>query len=150
MTQHYVVEQIAQILEEITKVVQWETRLLTCPWWATTGVVETVLKTVEAPQLQFFFWGGLPPAFKGVDFLGAVGLPGQGSKALQKCISELSVEQFVDIPCGGLQDFRPGQSSPSSSHVPAGISEVLDEPGEGFFRTFPPNKKGATQPPHSR
>ena len=47
------------------------------------------------------------------------------------------MEQIVDIPGGGLQDFRPGQSSSSSLHVPAGNSEVLDEPGKGVFRTFP-------------
>ena len=49
---------------------------------------------------------------------------------------------------GGLQDFRPGQSSTSSLHVPAGVLEVLDEPGEGIFRTFQ-NKKSATLGPHS-
>ena len=47
------------------------------------------------------------------------------------------MEQIVDIPRGGLQDFRPGQSSSSSSHVPARVSEALDEPGEHVFRTFP-------------
>ena len=100
-------------------------------------------------------------------------LPEQSSTAPQfseERISERIVEQIVDIPRGGLQDFRPGQSSSSSSHVPAGISEVMDEPGEfilffarssscsdaldapGYwgFRTFPQNKKSATQPPHSR
>ena len=50
------------------------------------------------------------------------------------------VEQNVDIPGEGLQDFRPGQSS-SSSHFPAGIPEGLDEPGEGFFSLFPAGKK---------
>ena len=59
----------------------------------------------------------------------------------KKRISERIVEQIVDIPGGGLQDFRPGQSSSSSSHVPARDQEGLDEPGEGFFRTFPQNKK---------
>ena len=28
-------------------------------------------------------------------------------------------------------------------HVPAGVHEALDEPGEGFFRTFPSGKKCA-------
>ena len=41
----------------------------------------------------------------------------------------------------GLQDFRPGQSSSSSSHVPARAYDALDAPGDGFFRTFPKNKK---------
>ena len=44
-------------------------------------------------------------------------LPGQGSATLQKRISELILEQFGDFSGGGLQDFRPGQSSPSSSHA---------------------------------
>ena len=57
-------------------------------------------------------------------------------------ISERIVEQNVDIPVGGgLQDFRPGQSSSSSSHFPAGILRDADEPGEGVFRTFPQLKK---------
>ena len=48
--------------------------------------------------------------------------------------------QFLVVMEGrntGLQGFRPGQSSSSSSHRPAGIPEDLDEPGEGVFRTFP-------------
>ena len=73
-------------------------------------------------------------------------LPGQGSTApflsLER-ISEQVVEQIVDIPVsgGGLEDFRPGQSSSSSSHFQAGVHEDADEPGEGFFRSFPQNKK---------
>ena len=73
-------------------------------------------------------------------------LPGQSSTALpfEERISKRIVEQNVDFPVGGgLQDFLPGQSSSSSSHVPARVSEALDEPGEGFFRTFPQNKKSA-------
>ena len=69
----------------------------------------------------------------------------QSSTALhvsQERISERVVEQIVDSPVsgGGLQDFRPGRSSSSSLHVPAGFSEVLDEPGEEVFRTFPVGK----------
>ena len=56
------------------------------------------------------------------------------------------MEQIVDIPGGGLQDFLPKQSSSSSSHDPARVHEALDGPGYGFFRTFPQNKKSATQP----
>ena len=72
--------------------------------------------------------------------------PGQCPTALhvsQELISERIVEQFVDIPGGGLQDFRPGQSSSSSSHFPAGVHEVMNELGEGFFHTFPRKKKSA-------
>ena len=53
------------------------------------------------------------------------------------------MEQIVDIPGGGLRDFRPGQSSSSFSNVPARVHEGLDGPGEGFFRTFPQYKKSA-------
>ena len=59
----------------------------------------------------------------------------------QKRISKRIVEQIVDVPGGGLQDFRPGQSSYSSSHVPARAYDSLDAPGAGFFRTFPHIKK---------
>ena len=62
--------------------------------------------------------------------------PGQGSTATRsskKRISERTVEQIVDIPGGGLQDFCPGQSSPSSSHVPARAYDALDAPGDVFF-----------------
>ena len=54
-------------------------------------------------------------------------------------ISERIAEQIVDFPVsrGGLQDFRPGQGSSSSLHVPARDQEGLDEPGEGGFSTFP-------------
>ena len=73
------------------------------------------------------------------------------SSSLLERISERNVEQIVDSRGfgGGLQDFRPGLSSSSSSHDPARVSEALDEPGEGFFRTFPQIKKSVTQPPHS-
>ena len=64
-------------------------------------------------------------------------LPGQSSTALHgsfQRISERIVEQNVDFPVGGgLQDFLSGQSSSSSSHVPARVSEALDEPVNGFF-----------------
>ena len=71
-------------------------------------------------------------------------LPGQGSTTLPSSlerISEQTLEQIVDIPGGGLQDFRPGQSLSSSSHFPAVFLFDADEPGEGFFRTSPQNKK---------
>ena len=70
-------------------------------------------------------------------------LSGQGSTALLSSgerISERTVEQTIDPPGGGLQDFRPGLSS-SSSYFPAGVPEALDEPGPGVIRTFPQIKK---------
>ena len=50
-------------------------------------------------------------------------------------ISKRIVEQIVDIPVsgGGLHDFRPGQSSSSSSHVSARV--------KGIFALFPVGKK---------
>ena len=71
-------------------------------------------------------------------------LPVQSSTAMLSSgerLSEQIVEQIVDVPGGGLQDFRPGQSSSSSSHFPAGFLGDADEPGERVFRTFPQNKK---------
>ena len=73
-------------------------------------------------------------------------LPGQGSTApflsLER-ISEQILEQTVDIPVsvGGLQDFRPGQSSSSVAHSPAAWVNPEDEPFQGFFCTFPGRKK---------
>ena len=80
-------------------------------------------------------------------------LPGQDSTSLLlslERISERNVEQIVDSRGfgGGLQDFLPGQSSSSSSHDPARVHEVLNGPGEWFFRTFLQNKKSATVGPH--
>ena len=59
--------------------------------------------------------------------------------ASQERTSERILEQIVDsrVVGGGLQDFRPGQSS-SASSSPAGFA---DELGEWFFRTFPRKKK---------
>ena len=70
---------------------------------------------------------------------------GQGSTAFSEQIAE-----FPD-PVGGHQDFQPVQGSAASS------SDLPGQAGQGFFRTFPQNKKGAkiprTQgselPPHS-
>ena len=72
-------------------------------------------------------------------------LPEQSSTAqlaAQERSSERIVEQIVDsrVFGGGLQDFRPGQSSSSSLHFPAGVHVVLDESGEGFCSLFPQNK----------
>ena len=63
---------------------------------------------------------------------------GQGSTAFSEQIPE-----FPD-PGGGRQDFQPVQGSAASS------SDLPGQAGQGFFRTFPQNKKSATQPPHSR
>ena len=43
-----------------------------------------------------------------------------------------------------VQDFQPVQGSAASS------SDLPGQAGQGVFRTFPQNKKSATQPPHSR
>ena len=84
---------------------------------------------------------GLPVWFRRV-YVGSTVTSSSSSSSLER-ISERIVEQIVDSRGfgGGLQDFRPGQSSSSSSHDPARVSEALDEPGEGFVRTFPQNKK---------
>ena len=60
----------------------------------------------------------------------------------KKRISERTVEQIVRFPGEGLQDFRPGQSSPASSsfHSPAGSDDDANEPGDEVFRTFPMEK----------
>ena len=65
-------------------------------------------------------------------------------------ISEQIVEQTVDIPVsvGGLQDFRPGQSSSSVAHSPAAWLNPEDEPFQEFFALFPPEKKSATDTRH--
>ena len=82
-------------------------------------------------------------------------LPEQSSTATSSSslerISERNVEQIaVSRGFGeGLQDFLTRQSSFSSSHDPARVSEALDKPGEGGFRTFPHIQKSVTQPPHS-
>ena len=82
-------------------------------------------------------------------------LRGQSSTTLssQERISERIVEQFVQFPAEGLQDFRPGQSSPASSSFvsPAGSDDDANELGQRVFRTFPQNKKkSAMSGPHSR
>ena len=64
---------------------------------------------------------------------------GQSSTALpsKKRISERNMEQIVDpVSRGGLPGSLSGHGS-SSSHFPAGVEERADEPGKGFFRTFP-------------
>ena len=61
------------------------------------------------------------------------------------------MEQIVDsrVVGEGLQDFRPGQSSSPSEHVPARVHEDADELVKVFFRTFLQNKKSAKSGPHS-
>ena len=65
--------------------------------------------------------------------------------------SSTGAEQIVDIPGGGLQGSRTGQGSPASSSFqsPAGSDDDADEPGEGFFRTFPLTQKSAKLGSHS-
>ena len=61
---------------------------------------------------------------------------GQGSTAF--------AEQIDDFPVsGGGQNFQAVQGSAASS------SDLPGQAVEGVFRTFPQNKKSATQPPHS-
>ena len=79
--------------------------------------------------------------------------PGQSSTVLHSSVERISeriVEQIVDIPGGGLQDFRPGQSSSSSLHVPAGLSEVLDEPKRKVRPPHPPSVSPSTPAPQHR
>ena len=69
---------------------------------------------------------------------------GQSSTATlssKKRISERIVEQIVDpVSSGRLLGSLPGQGS-SSSHSPAGVEELADEPGESVFSHFSPNQK---------
>ena len=66
-------------------------------------------------------------------------------------ISERIVEQNVDIPVGGgLQDFRPGQSSSSVARSPAEWLTTEDEAIQGVFRTFPPKTKKVRHNPRAR
>ena len=79
-------------------------------------------------------------------------LPGQSSTALLSSgerISERTVEQIVDIPGGGLQDFRPGLSSSSVARSPAEWLTTEDEAIQVVFRTFPQNKESAKSGSHS-
>ena len=62
-------------------------------------------------------------------------------RSSEKRISERTTEQTVDIPGGGLQDFRPQPSSSSSSHDPARASDALDARGYGGFSHFSPKQK---------
>ena len=107
-----------------------------------TAVRDTQLaeQLVEVPKILYFLKQkvDIPVPGGGGRFAGLQGfLPGQSSTAP-------TVTQIVDnsAPSGGFQGFRPGQSSSFSSHSPA-AHEVLDEPGEGFLRTFPQSQKSA-------
>ena len=80
-------------------------------------------------------------------------LPRQSSTApllSQERISERIVEQTVDIlvSVGGLQDFRPRQSSSSVAHSPAAWLNTEDEPFQWVFRTFSPGEKSTTDTWH--
>ena len=61
-----------------------------------------------------------------------------------------TANKIVDIPDsgGGLQGFRPGQSSSASFSSPAGVHEDAYEPGQGVFRTFPQSQKSAAFAAH--
>ena len=112
---------------------------------------------VEVPTIKSFFslqrsveqHVDIPVPGRGWRNVGLQGFPREQSSTVtassQERLSERIVEQIIDFSVcgGGLQDFRPGQSSPSSSHFPAFVHEVLDEPGQGFFSHFSPRKKCA-------
>ena len=84
--------------------------------------------------------------------LGGGGLGGLQGVSQRQGSTAFSGADHVDIPVPhgrGLQGFLPGQgstASSSSSHVRAG---AVDEPFQGFFRTFPRLKKSAGLGPHS-
>ena len=72
--------------------------------------------------------------------------PRQSSTATQlslERISERIAEQIVDfhVSRGGLQDFRPGQSSSSVARSPAEWLNTEDKAFQGFFSHFPPSSK---------
>ena len=52
----------------------------------------------------------------------------------------------IPVPRGVLQGFLPGEGSSASSSYSPGAA---DDAGQGYFRTFPLDKKSATVPPHS-
>ena len=158
---------VPQTLEQLPDVLQFFGTLLTdseqvievpkilledVPMRAVLRDPQLAEQLVEVPTIVSYSWLQLhmeqnvdiPVPGRGGRSSGLQGfLPGQGSTALLSSgerISERTVEQTVDPPGGGLQDFRPGLSS-SSSYFPAGVSEALDEPGPGVFRTFPKLKK---------
>ena len=124
-----------------------EVPMIVCPPRAARtvlGVPQTVEQVVEAPTIVSYSSlqrnmeqnVDIPVPGRGGRSSGLQALlSGQSSTAsqlAQERISERLVEQIVDIPVsgGGLQDFRPGQ-------------EGLDEPCEGFFSHFSPEKKCA-------
>ena len=73
----------------------------------------------------------IPVPGRGGRIAGLRGFPPEQSSTAPRFslerFSERVVEQIVDITVsrGGLQDFRPGQSSSASSLFPAGVPEVL-------------------------
>ena len=125
-------EQTAEQLVEVLTIISYSSLLQ-----------RTVEQNVDIPVLGR---GGRNAGLQGF-------LPRQSSTAQlasQERISERIVDQIVDsrVVGGGLQDFRPGQSSSSSSSS-AGVHGFADELGEGVFRTFPRQKKSAKVGPHS-
>ena len=73
-------------------------------------------------------------------------VPRRGGRRLQA----LSIEQIVDIPVPveGLQCFRPGQGSASSSfsHSSVGVRDDENEQFHEFFALFPTGKKVRRSP----
>ena len=95
----------------------------------------------------------VPVPGRGVRISGLQGFPrGQSSTALpsKERISERSVEQIIDFTVGGgLQDFRPGQSSFASSSSPGGVHGSADGPREWVFFALFPERESAKIGPHS-
>ena len=126
------------------------------PWRTAVRVPQLAEQLVEVPtnisysslQRTVEHHVDIPVPGRGGRNVGLQGFPPGQSPTAQHSfktrISERIMEQIVDIPGGGLQSFRPGQISSSSSHFQeAGVHEGLDEPGEGFFRTSSRGKKSA-------
>ena len=118
-------EQTAEQLVEVPTIISYYSSLLQ----------RTVEQNVDTPVPD-----------RGGRNVGLQGFPPRQSStaqlASQERSSERIVEQIVDsrVVGGGLRDFRPGQSSSSSSSS-AGVHGFADELGEGVFRTFPRQKK---------
>ena len=91
----------------------------------------------------------LPVPGRGGRNAGLQGFPSEQSSTATlssaERISERIVEQNVDIPvaAGGLQEFRPGQSSSSVARSPADWFNTEDEAFQGFFffSHFSPKEK---------
>ena len=85
---------------------------IVCPPRAARTVLrapQTAEQLVEVPTIISYSFLLQQTLEQNVD-IPVRGRAGQVSTALQERLSEQIVEQIVDIPGVGLQDFRPGQS----------------------------------------